>query len=189
MIILIGGVGCTGKTYIAQKLLERYKYSSLSIDHLKMGLYRADCGCGFTPTDDAEVIGDRLWPILKGMVLTCIENEQNLIVEGCYLHPEKIREIEASYPEHILSFYLGFSPSYIEKYFDSRICKYRSVIEKRKYECEDTAESYARETMKQKELCMKNNAMYFEIHDDYEEEIQSVFTWIDDELARKQSSG
>lgn len=38
MIILIAGASHTGKTVLAQKLLEKYKYPYLSIDHLKMGL-------------------------------------------------------------------------------------------------------------------------------------------------------
>ena len=38
MIVLITGASYTGKTVLAQKLLEKYKYPYLSIDHLKMGL-------------------------------------------------------------------------------------------------------------------------------------------------------
>lgn len=41
MIILITGASHTGKTLLAQKLLEKYKYPYLSIDHLKMGLIRS----------------------------------------------------------------------------------------------------------------------------------------------------
>ena len=35
MIILITGASHTGKTLLAQKMLEKYKYPYLSIDHLK----------------------------------------------------------------------------------------------------------------------------------------------------------
>ena len=42
MIILITGASHTGKTQLAQKLLEKYKYPYLSIDHLKMGLIRSE---------------------------------------------------------------------------------------------------------------------------------------------------
>ena len=37
MIILITGASHTGKTVLAQKLLQKYQYPYLSIDHLKMG--------------------------------------------------------------------------------------------------------------------------------------------------------
>ena len=40
MIILVTGASHTGKTLLAQRLLEKYKYPYLSIDHLKMGLIR-----------------------------------------------------------------------------------------------------------------------------------------------------
>lgn len=36
MIVLIAGASHTGKTALAQKLLEKHKYPYLSIDHLKM---------------------------------------------------------------------------------------------------------------------------------------------------------
>ena len=41
MIILITGATHTGKTLLAQKMLEEYSYPYLSIDHLKMGLIRS----------------------------------------------------------------------------------------------------------------------------------------------------
>ena len=41
MVVLIAGSSHTGKTLLAQKLLEKYKYPYLSIDHLKMGLIRS----------------------------------------------------------------------------------------------------------------------------------------------------
>ena len=41
MVILISGSSHTGKTLLAQKLLEKYKFPYLSVDHLKMGLIRS----------------------------------------------------------------------------------------------------------------------------------------------------
>ncbi|MCL2518040.1 MAG: 2-phosphoglycerate kinase [Oscillospiraceae bacterium] len=185
MIILIGGVGYAGKTFMAQQLLEKYKYPSLSIDHLKMGLFRADIRCGFTPTDSLELIGEKLWPILKGIIMTCVENNQNLIIEGAYLFPEKIKELEADYLYNVISFYLGFSTSYIEKYFESKVLKYRSVIEQRdNINDKDTVELYILENKTQKEICEKSNAKYFEIQSDYEKEIGFVYDWIDNELSK-----
>ena len=40
MVILITGASHTGKTLLAQRMLEKYKYPAFSIDHLKMGLIR-----------------------------------------------------------------------------------------------------------------------------------------------------
>ena len=41
MVILITGASHTGKTLLAQRLVEKYGYSCCSIDLLKMGLIRS----------------------------------------------------------------------------------------------------------------------------------------------------
>jgi adenylate kinase family enzyme len=81
MIILIAGASHTGKTLLAQRMLEKYKYPYLSIDHLKMGLIRSG-NTVLTPEDD-DALTDSLWPIVREIIKTAIENKQNLIVEGC----------------------------------------------------------------------------------------------------------
>ena len=79
MIISITGASHTGKTLLAQRLLERYQYPYLSIDHLKMGLIRSG-NTSLTPENDVELEG-YLWPIVREIIKTAIENQQNLIVE------------------------------------------------------------------------------------------------------------
>ena len=83
MVIIITGASHVGKTILAQRMLEKYKYPYFSIDHLKMGLIRSGI-TDFTPEDDDELT-DYLWPIVREIIKTAIENEQNLIVEGCYI--------------------------------------------------------------------------------------------------------
>ena len=84
MIVLITGASHTGKTLLAQKLLEKYKYPYLSIDHLKMGLIRSG-NTKLTPTCDDIELTEYLWPIVREMIKTAIENRQNRIIEGCYI--------------------------------------------------------------------------------------------------------
>ena len=67
MVILITGSSYTGKTLLAQKLLEKYKYPYLSIDHLKMGLIRSE-NTDLTPEDD-DKLTDYLWNIVKAVLL------------------------------------------------------------------------------------------------------------------------
>jgi putative acetyltransferase len=134
MVILLGGVSSTGKTLMAQKLLERYKIPYFSIDHLKMGLFRGDSNCGFTPMDSSEVIGEKLWPIIKGIIMTNIENNQNIIIEGCYLLPHLVKDFEKEYLDQIISVLIGFSADYIKEKFVSNIIEYRNAIETRNYE-------------------------------------------------------
>lgn len=84
MIILIGGASHTGKTLLAQKLLEKYKYPYLSIDHLKMGLIRSG-NTKLSPTSSDQELTAYLWPIVREIIKTAVENGQNLTVEGCYI--------------------------------------------------------------------------------------------------------
>lgn len=181
MIILIGGVSCIGKTWMAQKLLETYNYPYLSIDLLKMGLYRSTIDCGFTPNDSIEHSSECLWPILKGIIMTAIENHQHLIIEGIYLLPNKIAELD-DYKKEIISFYLVFSESYIKKYYDTKIIQHRNIIETRKYENHTTLTQYLAENMYQKNIYKEYHSQYFEIQEDYEKEIQTVYHWLSTKL-------
>ena len=99
MIILITGASHTGKTLLAQRLLEKYKYPYLSIDHLKMGLIRSG-NTSLTPEDDDELT-EYLWPIVREIIKTAIENDQNLIVEGCYIPADWRKDFDESYLKHI----------------------------------------------------------------------------------------
>ena len=83
-IVLIAGSSHTGKTALAQKVLERYGYPYLSIDHLKMGLIRSGY-CPLTPESDDADLTAYLWPIVREIIKTAIENHQRLVVEGCYI--------------------------------------------------------------------------------------------------------
>ena len=60
MIILISGASHTGKTKLAQQLLEKYKYPYLSIDHLKMGLIRSG-NTELSPTSDDHELTNYLY--------------------------------------------------------------------------------------------------------------------------------
>ena len=119
MVILITGASHAGKTLLAQRMLEKYKYPYLSIDHLKMGLIRSG-NTSLTPEDDDELT-DYLWPIVREIIKTVIENDQNLIVEGCYIPSEWRKDIDQRYLEHIKFICLAMSGKYIEDHFDGII--------------------------------------------------------------------
>ena len=63
MVILITGASHTGKTLLAHRMLESFKYPYLSIDHLKMGLIRSG-NTSLTPLDD-DALTEYLWPIVR----------------------------------------------------------------------------------------------------------------------------
>lgn len=185
MVILIGGVSCTGKTVLAQKLLEKYKIPYLSIDHVKMGLIRGSKYCDFSATDGDVELSYKLWPIVKGIIMTNIENGQHIILEGCYLPPEHIRDFEQEYLDQIISLYIVFSKSYIEKYFYSGIIDHRSEIEQKECDNYMKQDNFIKLHSQMKEFCTKNNAKFFEIKDDYESEMNKVYKWIDEQIEEK----
>ncbi|MBQ1341245.1 MAG: adenylate kinase [Erysipelotrichaceae bacterium] len=128
MIILITGASHTGKTLLAQKMLEKYKYPYLSIDHLKMGLIRSG-NTTLTPEDD-EALTYYLWPIVREIIKTAIENNQNLIVEGCYIPFGWRLDFDEAYQSNIRFVCLALSEKYIEtNYID--IVRHESDIESR----------------------------------------------------------
>ncbi len=112
MVILITGASHTGKTLLAQRMLEEYGYPYFSIDHLKMGLIRSG-NTSLTPEDDEELT-EYLWPIVCEMVKTVIENGQNLIVEGCYIPPDWRKDLEEEYLRSIEFICLAMSDAYID---------------------------------------------------------------------------
>jgi gluconate kinase len=128
MIILITGASHTGKTLLAQKMLEKYKYPYLSIDHLKMGLIRS-CNTDLTPEDD-DALTEYLWPIVREIIKTAIENRQNLIVEGCYIPFGWRRDFKERYFSSISFICLAMSERYIENHF-GEIIEHESEIESR----------------------------------------------------------
>ena len=165
MIILITGASHTGKTALAQKLLEKYKYPYLSIDHLKMGLIRSD-NTELTPMDDNELT-EYLWPIVREMIKTAIENTQNLIVEGCYIPFDWLKDFGTEYLENIKYYCLVMSEEYIRSHF-ADIKKYANVIENRMDDEWCTMESVLTDNAEKLSLAQKHKVNYILIEDKYE---------------------
>ena len=117
MIILITGASHTGKTVLAQRLLEKMKIPYLSIDHLKMGLVRSG-QTALTPEDD-EKLTAYLWPIVREIIKTAIENRQDLIVEGCYVPFDWRKDFDAQYLDAIRFICLAMTDAYIDAHFDA----------------------------------------------------------------------
>lgn len=165
MIILIAGASHTGKTALAQKLLETYRYPYLSIDHLKMGLIRSG-QTTLTPLSDDEALTAYLWPIVREMIKTAVENDQNLIVEGCYIPFDWAKDFEKDYLEKIRFCCLVMSENYIVRHFD-RIKAFASVIENRGDDGDCTLESVLEDNAQVLEKCKQYGAEYVWIDDAY----------------------
>lgn len=164
MIILITGASHTGKTLLAQKLLQKYQYPYLSIDLLKMGLIRSG-NTNLTPDDDNELTV-YLWPIIQEIIKTAIENKQNLIVEGCYIPFSWNEDFSDKYLNEIRYYCLVMSQNYIEQHF-SDIIEHANDIEQRIDDTWCTKNSVLKDNAHYLEMCQKHNCNYIFIDDCY----------------------
>lgn len=164
MIILITGASHTGKTLLAQKMLEKYHFPLLSLDLLKMGLIRSK-QTALTALDD-DKLTDYLWPIVREMIKTAIENKQNLIVDGCYIPFAWRQDFSENYQAEIKYICLIMSQNYVLNHF-ADIKNHADVIEKRL----DDSDFTQNETLKDNEhilqQCRKHGLPYHLIDEEY----------------------
>lgn len=169
MIILIAGASHTGKTALAQRLLEKYGYPYLSIDHLKMGLIRSG-STELTPTSDDSDLTAYLWNIVREIIKTAIENKQNLIVEGCYIPFDWSDSFEKEYLDNIRYYCLIMSETYIKKHFDD-IKGYADIIESRLDDDYCTMESVMADNGRNLVLAREYKVNYILIDEEYNVDI------------------
>lgn len=165
MIYLIAGTTHTGKTLLAQRLLEQKHIPYLSLDHLKMGLIRSG-KTDLTVFDDDKMT-DLLWPISREIIKTAIENGQNLIVEGCYIPHSWATDFDEDYRSHIRVVWLIMTPEYIETQFDA-IRSHANAIEQRLDDSALTKAALIRDNMHNLEQCQRHSCEYILINDNYE---------------------
>lgn len=171
MIILVTGATHTGKTRLAQKMLEKYQFPYVCQDHIKMGLIRSGY-TDLTPSDDDRMT-DYLWPVTAEMAKTAIENHQNMIIEGCYIPFDWKKSFTEEYLQHIRYVCLCLSDSYIDKNY-ALVERYASCIEQRL--CDDCSiELIRRDNRRFREGCEAQGLPYILIREDYETEMEKAF--------------
>ena len=176
MIIIITGASHTGKTVLAQRMLEKYKYPYVSIDHLKMGLIRSG-NTDLTPEDDDELV-EYLWPIVREMIKTAIENRQNLIVEGCYIPFDWRKCFDDEYLPEIRFICLAMTDAYIDAHFDD-IRNHGSDIEDRLDDSDCTADWLKEDNRKVMEGFKRTGEKMVVIDKDYESAISGIIDqWV-----------
>ena len=168
MVILISGTTHTGKTALSQRLMEKYKIPYLSVDHLKMGLIRSG-KTSLTVRDD-EKLTLFLWPIIKEIIKTVIENKQNIIIEGCYIPFDWQKDFDESYLSEIKFYCLVMTAEYIENNF-SDILKSENIIEYRIAADIDKADLISDNT-RNLQLCKEYGLNYVLIDETYNADIE-----------------
>ncbi len=171
MVIIISGASHTGKTKLAQQLLEQKKWPTFSLDHLKMGLIRSQ-QTDLTVYDDQKLT-EYLWPIVKEMIKTVIENHQNLIVEGLYIPFDFQDDFNDEYLKHIKHVWLVFSQHYIDHHFD-QILKHANIIEQRLAPETHLKEMILRDNRINLQNVNKFSLNYVLINEDYESDLSKL---------------
>lgn len=171
MILLITGASHTGKTVLAQRLLEKYGFPYLSIDHLKMGLIRSGY-TSLTPEND-ELLTAYLWPIVREMVKTAVENRQNLVVEGCYIPSDWRKDFSEEYLKSIRLICIALTDGYIDANFD-KILSYASIIESRLDDSYCTIESVKKDNSAFIRQFSESGDEMVLVEDDYEKAVDGI---------------
>ena len=175
MIILIAGATHTGKTLLAQKLLEKYKIPYLSEDLLKMGLIRSGY-TKLTPEDDRELT-DFLWPVIREIIKTAIENRPSLIIEGGYIPFDWRNSFEEKYLSEIKYCCLVMSESYIQNNFDS-VKEYADAAETRIDDSYCTVENLLKENIYNYRMCLKYGCNHVLIDKNYIKDIEQAASFL-----------
>lgn len=165
MVILIAGASHTGKTQLAQRLMEICQIPYVSIDHLKMGLCRSG-QTHLTPMQDEALTG-YLWPILREMIKTVLENGQHLIIEGCYIPFGWKNDFTPGEQAQIRYCCLIFSAHYIQAHFDT-ILQYANMIERRQYPAHCKIEDLLTDNAQNLQLCKAHSLPYLLIDQCYD---------------------
>ena len=171
MVILIRGTTHTGKTFLAQQLLERLHFPYLSIDHLKMGLIRTNIS-PYTVYED-DKLTEYLWPIVVEIIKTNIENKQNIIIEGCYVPSNWKDSFTDLYLKEIKQKTLIMSEDFINENYDN-ILETEDIIEKRYCKDELSKEFLIEENKRNLQEAIIYSNDYILIDDQYEIDLESI---------------
>lgn len=133
-----------------------------------MGLIRSG-NTELTPISDDVKLTEYLWPIVREIIKTSIENNQNLIIESCYIPFDWKKDFSGDYLANIKFFCLVMSENYIRTHFDD-IKRYANVIEKRTND-DCTLKSVLEDNARTLALAQKNEINYILIDHDYKLDI------------------
>ena len=162
-VLLVTGASHTGKTNFSCHLMENLSMPYLSIDWLKMGLIRSGM-CPYNVSED-ERLTQYLWPVVRNMMMTVVENRQKLIIEGCYVPSSWRNDFDSRYLSHIRDITLIMSEDYIRRH-ERQIRDFASCSEKRICDDVDT-DRLIEDNLRLLEEAKRFSAPYLLIDDEY----------------------
>ena len=122
-----------------------------------------------TPYDD-DLLTPYLWNIIKEIIKTAVENEQNLIIEGCYIPFDWQSDFSNDYLKEIKYYCLIMTEKYIKNNFDS-IKKYACIIENRGSDTDLKQSEILSDNLHNLKMCKKYGCRYILIDESYDVDI------------------
>ncbi|MBT5877059.1 MAG: hypothetical protein HOH43_26800 [Candidatus Latescibacteria bacterium] len=183
MLYLLGGSPRVGKSTIAKQFLSEAGIPYFGLDYLKMGLARGLPEYGVDPNGGDLAIAKQLWPVVKGMAVTYIENGEDCLLEGTYLLPEYVAELHEEFGDSIRSCFMGYCEiNTSEKVRNLR--EYGAASGELDWTSNDDDEARQRvEFLKSfsvyvKTECDKYGLMYFESSSDHQDSMATVLRFL-----------
>ena len=109
MLYLVSGTSRSGKTLIAEKLMEEKQIPYMSLDWLMMGFTNGMPQLGIHDKLFPDEIAKRLWSFFKAMCESMLYLEIDYIIEGEAMLPELIQELLDKYPDKIKICFVGYT--------------------------------------------------------------------------------
>jgi hypothetical protein len=109
MLYLLGGSPRAGKSMMAKQFLSETGVPYFGLDYLKMGLARGRPELGVDPNGGDLIIAQQIWPVVRGMAMTYVENREDCLLEGTYLLPEYVAELQQILKDSIRACFVGFA--------------------------------------------------------------------------------
>ncbi len=179
MILFVHGPTHVGKTVFARELTARTGVSNLSVDLLKMGLIRSGV-TRLTPEDD-EALTAFLWPVVREMARTALENRQPLIIEGDYLPEDWRASFEADAP--VAAVGLAMTESGLRARYGD-VVRHRHAAEIRRHDApllEELLEAHAQTRAR----CARTGERLFLIDVGFEDAVESAVRWASQFFAKE----
>lgn len=115
MIYLVGGPSRSGKSTLALRLLRQHHVPYFSVDYLTSGLAAGAPALGVLHDLPNRVRGERVRPVLLGVLRNIVEVEPRYLVEGDALLPGLVAELEAEYAGCVRACFLGYARCGVEE--------------------------------------------------------------------------
>ena len=182
MLYLLGGAPRTGKSILARRLVVEKRIPYFGIDALTTVLQESLPDLGIKHGQPFIFKAEKIWPILKSLLIHFIEEEPDYLAEGDALLPKHVAELEKKYKNEIGVCFTGFTKISPED-------KLKEIRQFSDFKDDWTKERSDKEMLMDiksmiefskylKEECKKFDIKYFEISDNFQKNLDIVFNYL-----------